>query len=103
MESIALCDHNNKENIPPPNNTNPVPVNVQSFKKRNKRRMLRRPFADITHLFNNSAQIRADQESISLLPTFASVCVSNSRKRKAVEEVDPVQVTNSKSLRLGFR
>ncbi|KAM3697538.1 hypothetical protein ACB098_06G120700 [Castanea mollissima] len=107
MEAVALCDHNNKENIPPTKHTNPVPVNVQSFKKSTKRRILRKPLADITNLFNNSAQLRADQESSnSLVPTmFASACAPNSRKRKAIEleEIDPIQVTSSLSLRMGFR
>ncbi|KAK4577736.1 hypothetical protein RGQ29_028022 [Quercus rubra] len=109
MEAVALCDHNNKENIPPSKHTNPVTVNVQSFKKSTKRRILRKPLADITNLFNNSAQLRADQESSnSLVPTcttFASACASRSRKRKAIEleEIDPIQVTSSMSLRMGFR
>ncbi|KAE8076026.1 hypothetical protein FH972_014701 [Carpinus fangiana] len=89
MEAAALRHHHhhdNKENIPPPvpqKNTNPVAVNVPSFKKCSKRRT-RRPLADITHLFDSDA----------LLPSFVSVCELSSWKRKA---------SSSKSLRLGFR
>ncbi|KAG6661595.1 hypothetical protein I3843_03G178900 [Carya illinoinensis] len=103
--AIALCAHKNTENTPPlipSKHTSPVPVNSQSLKKSSKRRT-RRPLADITHLFNYSAPLSVNQERDTLPPSIPSVCASNSRKRKAMEEVNPVQLASSRSLRLGFR
>lgn len=94
---------NNKENIPPfpANKTNPIPAPAPSFKKTFKRR-LRRPLADISSLFDISAQ----ESDFTLSPlSSVSVCInSNPRKRRATEDPDlREEMSSAKSLRMGFR
>ncbi|CAK7323674.1 unnamed protein product [Dovyalis caffra] len=105
FRATYLCDpNNNKENIPPfsANQTDPFLANVPPTKKTFKRRV-RQPLADITHLFKNSAQSGLAEEngSTATLASSVSVCVSNSRKRKAFEEAE--EFCGPRSPRIGFR
>ncbi|KAL2331646.1 hypothetical protein Fmac_019227 [Flemingia macrophylla] len=90
-------DDSEKENIPPLCNNgekkkNPIPIMPQSFKRKGKRSMKKKrvPLADITILFNNSAQ---EQNGVSSIPS-ASVLLQRST---------PMLLRGSKTLRMGFR
>ncbi|KAL6321859.1 hypothetical protein AAG906_035560 [Vitis piasezkii] len=85
METMALCEGKNKENIPPfsSKQTHPV-LGITPSATKTIRRKFRKPLADITNLFN-------------------SVCAPSSRKRKAAGDTDPMQSTLFKALRRDFR
>ncbi|KAH7577017.1 hypothetical protein JRO89_XS01G0192100 [Xanthoceras sorbifolium] len=99
-----------KENIPPISENQISPVSAPapaapSFRRKFKRRP-RVPLADITNLFNHSIQVSSDQENDFIMspPVSVSVCTSNSRKRKATEDIDLREESSSpKSSIMGFR
>ncbi|KAL6330011.1 hypothetical protein AAG906_039926 [Vitis piasezkii] len=57
METMALCESRNKENIPPfsSKQTHPV-LGITPSSTKTFRRRFRKPLADITNLFNSSPQ-----------------------------------------------
>ncbi|RVX09292.1 hypothetical protein CK203_015453 [Vitis vinifera] len=91
METMALCESRNKENIPPfsSKQTHPV-LGITPSSTKTFRRRFRKPLADITNLFNSSPQSASASASHSgsHLPPSVSVCALNSRKRKAVGDTD---------------
>nr|GMD35048.1 hypothetical protein DM860_014699 [Ipomoea batatas] len=103
MEGIAaaIVEHDNKENIPPLSAENFIPK--PSKTKLSKKRILRRPLRDITHLFNTPIQSNSPVSS-PLLPPAAS---SNTRKRKLAEtsenDCEFLPQSSSKVLRMHFR
>ncbi|RVW46769.1 hypothetical protein CK203_084500 [Vitis vinifera] len=104
METMALCERGNKENIPPfsSKQTHPV-LGITPSSTKTFRRRFRKPLADITNLFNSSPQSASASHSGSHLPPSVSVCAPNSRKRKAVGDTDSMQCTLFKTLRRDFR
>lgn len=108
MEGVSVRELNeNKENIPPlalflatQSSTNPDFVFCSSVKfMLKKKRKLRKPLRDITHLFNN--QVLAPITHFQNLPAEQiSASAFNLRKRKAN---DSIQKTVSKSLRMNYR
>ncbi|KAK1401087.1 hypothetical protein POM88_000692 [Heracleum sosnowskyi] len=111
MEGVSVCKLNdNKENIPPSTlflsiqcNNVPDLVSCSSFKSvSKKKRKLRKPLRDITHLFNNqiSAPIAHFQNLDATPVVQISASAVNFRKRKAD---DSRHDTVSKSLRMNFR
>ncbi|KAM7498018.1 hypothetical protein LguiA_022432 [Lonicera macranthoides] len=109
MEVIFLCENDNKENFPPIFSsilTNPSPSIPQSSIKSAKRRF-RKPLRDITNLFNsqNSTVSASLFTQLQQPKSFDKDSASgfNSRKRKAVEEIDSSDIAASKLLRKHFR
>ncbi|KAK1401095.1 hypothetical protein POM88_000700 [Heracleum sosnowskyi] len=111
MEGVSVCKLNdNKENIPPSTlflsiqcNNVPDLVSCSSFKSvSKKKRKLRKPLRDITHLFNNqiSGPIAHFQNLDATPVVQISASAVNIRKRKAD---DSRHETVSKSLRMNFR
>ncbi|EXB28786.1 hypothetical protein L484_002985 [Morus notabilis] len=110
MEAIALSvstrnENDNKENVVPfsqKHNKQVLLSSAQSSKKIvKKRRIERKPLADITHLFNFSAQ---SCNSLFFPSISLSIHVSDSRTRNSLMGVSETsKVASSKSLRMGFR
>ncbi|WVY99427.1 hypothetical protein V8G54_025497 [Vigna mungo] len=107
METSVSHDQSDKENVPPidtisEKKKNPIPPMAPSFKRNTKRKMKRVPLADITHLFNNSAQEQIKQIGVaasdSLSPPSDSILLPPTSRRKTV-----FLLRGSKTLRLGFR
>lgn len=111
MEAIAVSVlsvvHDNKENVPPipssPKLQTRLPLSLSSGKTMvvlsNERQ--RQALADITNLVNcRIGRCRSVPADISSLLVPAVV---TSRKRRAVEDLETLKSTASKSLRMGFR
>ncbi|BAT92333.1 hypothetical protein LR48_Vigan05g136700 [Vigna angularis] len=106
METSVSHDQSDKENVPPINTVsekkkNPIPPMAPSFKRNTKRKMKRVPLADITHLFNNSAQEQIKQIGVAASdspPPSDSTLLLPTSRRKTV-----FLLRGSKTLRLGFR
>lgn len=106
MEVTSYCQHNNKENIPPfaQNQIYPAPPVVQTCSPKNaKRRLMRRPLRDITHLFNSQTKSDSARDTGFQLHSPVPAPALYLRKRKAVYDIDSVNQMNSKSLRMNFR
>ena len=104
METMALCEGKNKENIPPfsSKQTHPV-LGITPSATKTIRRKFRKPLADITNLFNCSPQSASASHDGPQLPPSVAVCAPSSRKRKAAGDTDPMQSTLFKALRRDFR
>ncbi|KAJ9678973.1 hypothetical protein PVL29_021018 [Vitis rotundifolia] len=106
METMALCEGKNKENIPPfsSKQTHPV-LGITPSSTKTIRRKFRKPLADITNPFNPSPQSASASASHdgSQLPPSVAVCAPSSRKRKAAGDTDSMQSTLFKALRRDFR
>lgn len=104
MEVNSLCEHNNKENIPPlifPKQIHPFPLSVKSSNKNAHKRslMIRKPLMDITHLF--SLPIRLTNSALfAEFQLHSSISDCGLRKRKVV---DLREKPLFKSMRRDFR
>ncbi|KAG6589263.1 hypothetical protein SDJN03_17828, partial [Cucurbita argyrosperma subsp. sororia] len=95
MEFAAVRFPSGKENLPllsqkqfPPNQKKPI----------TRRRLNRKPLADITNSFESSVRFSFVQDHSG---SVESVCLQlNSKKRKAADEICS---GTAKSLRMGFR
>uniref|UniRef100_A0A9I9D828 Uncharacterized protein n=1 Tax=Cucumis melo TaxID=3656 RepID=A0A9I9D828_CUCME len=96
MEFAAVRFHSDKENLPP--FTHKLHPSIPK-KPIIRRRLNRKPLQDITNSFENTIRFGSIQDGF--IASVESVCLqSNSRKRKAVDEVFS---GTAKSLRMGFR
>ena len=103
LTSSLIKNNNNKENVDPCSSlkrTSCLSTSQSSKKIAKKRKLYRKPLADITNLFEFDY---SDTES----PSFLSILrVSNSRARKpASSNAGPESsgLISSKSLRMGYR
>ncbi|PRQ50101.1 hypothetical protein RchiOBHm_Chr2g0129371 [Rosa chinensis] len=115
MEVTAFSDqvHNNKENIPPfssPNaklSKNPVPESGSSTQKCKKIiRLKRKPLADITNLYQSRLPLPLPGGTLGPSSSVLVPAALYSRKRKASShenENENETISNSRSLRMGFR
>nr|DAD21146.1 TPA_asm: hypothetical protein HUJ06_022609 [Nelumbo nucifera] len=101
---ISLCECN-KENIPPFSTKHISPVYaVTPSSSIHKKKRVRRPLQDITHLFPPAVRcgsvVDVDTDLL-LLPNLLST--SNSRKRKASDGLASMRAVRWTSLRKDFR
>ncbi|PON81606.1 hypothetical protein TorRG33x02_226440 [Trema orientale] len=107
IDSLSVRTNNNRENVTPSSQNHNCPFlsRAQFSKKIKKRRLERKPLADISHLFNNNeslAQSRSSPDLVSILINLGSDHISRTKKAPP-GLTGHAQVTSSKSLRMGFR
>nr|DAD24772.1 TPA_asm: hypothetical protein HUJ06_026236 [Nelumbo nucifera] len=96
MDAFSLCEYNNKGNIPL------FSANLISSIHAVKKRRIRRPLEDITHLIYPSARCSSVADGDVLLQP-SLIWMGKPRKRKTSYGLDSMRAVRWRSLRKDFR